>query len=614
MLELLVKYAREHGLVAEPGFTGKDIRWAIVFDDEGRFLDVVEMGDPDLKRNPGRRFEKCPDLSQPEMVRGGVKRSHFLAETADVVALYGKSADTPKTQAKHEFFITLLREAGMVIPELAGIAAVLSDDSSLEAIRERLNDAKARETDKVTFRIADAFPLESNAWHDWWRDFRKSSAVKGEGDENLMRCFATGELVEPAKTHPKIRGLANVGGNTQGDALIGFDKESFRSYGLEQSANAAVSEDAASAYRAALNHLVENYSQRLAGAKVVHWYKKKVAKEDDPLAWLEEGQGQQELNAQEQAKRMLDSIRTRQKIDLQENYFYALTLSGASGRVMVRDWMEGRFENLVENIAGWFDDISITNLSGLGLARAPGIERIITCTLPSRKPNQQYGDWIRPIGAERAGLWIAAIMNQIIPQSALSRVVLLNRNFLISGVLEEILTGKEQRDSAIMLSLLYTRMGLIRAYHSRKERLTGGIAMAEVLRPELNEGHPNPAYQCGRLMAILASLQRSALGNVGAGVVQRYYAAASATPSLVLGRLTRTSQFHLNKLEQLEPGLAHWYEERLSDIWSKLGGGIPRSLNLEGQSLFALGYYQQIADMRKKKIEIADSEKEVNNG
>lgn len=108
----------------------------------------------------------------------------------------------------------------------------------------------------------------------------------------------------------------------------------------------------------------------------------------------------------------------------------------------------------------------------------------------------------------------------------------------------------------------------------------------------LNEDHTDPAYQCGRLMAVLARLQRTALGDVGAGVVQRFYGAASATPALVLGRLTRNSQFHLNKLE---PGLAYWYETRIANIWSRVRDSVPGVLSFEQQSLFALGYYQQIA-------------------
>ena len=113
----------------------------------------------------------------------------------------------------------------------------------------------------------------------------------------------------------------------------------------------------------------------------------------------------------------------------------------------------------------------------------------------------------------------------------------------------------------------------------------------------LNEEHPHPAYQCGRLMAVLADLQRAALGDVGAGIVQRYYSAASSTPALVLGRLTRTSQFHLSKLDA---GLAYWFNGRIADIWARIENSLPATLTLEEQSLFALGYYQQIAANRNK--------------
>ena len=111
----------------------------------------------------------------------------------------------------------------------------------------------------------------------------------------------------------------------------------------------------------------------------------------------------------------------------------------------------------------------------------------------------------------------------------------------------------------------------------------------------LNPDHPEPAYHCGRLLALLASLQRTALGDVGAGVVQRYYAAASQTPGLLLGRLISNARNHLGKLE---PGLSWWYEERFAEVMGRLGDHAPRILDLEGQGLFALGFYQQLAELR----------------
>ena len=134
--------------------------------------------------------------------------------------------------------------------------------------------------------------------------------------------------------------------------------------------------------------------------------------------------------------------------------------------------------------------------------------------------------------------------------------------------------------------------------------------MGTDLKPYLNEEHPHPAYHCGRLLAVLANLQHSALGDVGAGVVQRYYAAASSTPALVLGRVTRTGQFHLNKLKRTD---AHEYQQKISSIWGRIKDSIPPTLTLEEQSLFALGYYQQLADMDYWKSHSSNQKQEESN-
>lgn len=123
------------------------------------------------------------------------------------------------------------------------------------------------------------------------------------------------------------------------------------------------------------------------------------------------------------------------------------------------------------------------------------------------------------------------------------------------------------------------------------------------MQPTLYPDHPEPAYQCGRMLAVLAGLQRAALGDVGAGVVQRYYPAFSQMPGLVLGRLVANARNHLGKLEG---GLAWWYEERIAEIMTRIGERAPRTLGLEGQGLFALGYYQQLAALRVRKDGGAD--------
>ena len=115
------------------------------------------------------------------------------------------------------------------------------------------------------------------------------------------------------------------------------------------------------------------------------------------------------------------------------------------------------------------------------------------------------------------------------------------------------------------------------------------------MTPQLNPDHPAAAYHCGRLLAVFANLQRAALGDVGAGVVQRYYAAMSQTPGLRLGPLSTNARNHLSKLDAK---LAWWFENQITEVMVRLGDGAPRILDLEGQGLFALGYYQQLAALR----------------
>jgi CRISPR-associated protein Csd1 len=110
----------------------------------------------------------------------------------------------------------------------------------------------------------------------------------------------------------------------------------------------------------------------------------------------------------------------------------------------------------------------------------------------------------------------------------------------------------------------------------------------------LQEDHPQAAYHCGRLLAVLESIQRAALGDVNAGVVDRYYGTASTAPASVFGRLLRGAQPHLNKLQRDRPGTAYALEERLEQVLGALDA-FPQTLDLAEQGLFALGYYHQRA-------------------
>lgn len=110
---------------------------------------------------------------------------------------------------------------------------------------------------------------------------------------------------------------------------------------------------------------------------------------------------------------------------------------------------------------------------------------------------------------------------------------------------------------------------------------------------KLNQNSPSVAYQTGRLMAVYAMIQNAALGDVGAGVVERYYTSACSSPALVMGKLATMSQYHLSKLKSDKSGLHTNFNKMLEEITVKIGTTLPKTFSLEQQSEFALGYYFQ---------------------
>ena len=118
---------------------------------------------------------------------------------------------------------------------------------------------------------------------------------------------------------------------------------------------------------------------------------------------------------------------------------------------------------------------------------------------------------------------------------------------------------------------------------------------------KLNKESPSVAYQTGRLMAVYAAIQSAAIGDVGAGVVERYYTSACTSPALVMGKLATMSQYHLSKLKGEQQGLYVFFSKQLEEISRKIGVSLPKAFSLNEQSEFALGYYFQRAERSTSK-------------
>lgn len=562
MLHKIIEYGEKHGIRGEEGFTRKRIRWLLNFSSTGKYLGLLEQAEPGARPGVGREFLNVPHLK----FAGDTPMRQFLVDTVQYALLFGNPKDK-KTLIKHRFLLKLLDDAGDADPFLGRIAKALADESVREKILHDLDKQtpKAKPSDNVTFAEVNGAKsriiVKDKSWHKWWRSYYPT-LFKERDSLSPMRCLVSGELCEPKRTHPKIKGIGRDVGGKEETTLVGYNLDAFCSYGLKQSSNAAVKPELAEQYAAALNELIARHSYRLTGTKIVHWYagKEEVPNELDPLSWLWKTTDEESLErvADSKAHSLLDSIRSGGRSDLLNHQYYSMTLSGSSARVVVRDWIEGQFGELVGNVDDWFGHLSIVRREGGRLAPRPKFLAVLGGLV------RELRDVPPPLETR---MWRVAVRNEKIPEFAMTKALARIRVDII-------------RDEPIN----HARMGLLKAYLNRKGDKN--------MQPYMNEDHPSPAYQCGRLMAVYADLQRAALGNVGAGVVQRYYAAASATPALVFGRLSRGSQFHLNKLEG---GLAYWYQQRLATIWGKIKDNMPKTLTLEEQSLFALGYYQQLA-------------------
>lgn len=124
----------------------------------------------------------------------------------------------------------------------------------------------------------------------------------------------------------------------------------------------------------------------------------------------------------------------------------------------------------------------------------------------------------------------------------------------------------------------------------------------------LDRENASSAYQLGRLFAMAEIAQRVSLGKVNATIRDRYFGAASATPANVFPLLLRGVQNHLGRLRK--EGKGGWIEKEIDQIFAQLPPSLPRSLALQKQGEFAIGYYHQRSARigSKSAGQIADEE------
>ena len=107
----------------------------------------------------------------------------------------------------------------------------------------------------------------------------------------------------------------------------------------------------------------------------------------------------------------------------------------------------------------------------------------------------------------------------------------------------------------------------------------------------LNTENKDPAYLCGRLFAVYEKIQQDASGGgLNRTIKDAYYSSACSTPSIIMPKLDKLAQNHLKKLSE---GLKIKRMQLIGEITDKLEGTFPKTMTLDDQGSFIIGYYQQ---------------------
>ena len=402
-----------------------------------------------------------------------------------------------------------------------------------------------------------------------------------EGKPSQSECLVLGEQLPIARLHPAIKGV--FGAQTSGASIVAFNQESFTSYGKEQGDNAPVSEQAAFAYTTVLNYLLrrsEHNRQRIqiGDASVVFWAEAADTEEAEAAELAFEAllnpPADDETEAA-QVRQMLEKVAKGRPLSelnpkLQEGTrMYVLGLAPNASRLSIRFWEVGTLGLFADRLAWHARDFYIEPVPW---KTEPAARRVLLATVPHREGampkmddafNNLVGEFMRSVLSGRR-----------YPRSLLVNTLMrIRSDGNLSGMRAAICKGVLARDQ---------RLGFQNDDQSE-----------EVL-VSLDKESKSPGYRLGRLFAVLEAAQRGALGGqVNATIRDRYYGAASATPASVFPVLLRNTQNHLGKLRKEKPGLAVVLEKDIREIVEGLSDSFPRSLRIEEQGRFAIGYYHQ---------------------
>lgn len=568
LLQSLVKLYEawaEKGEIEKLGWNPVKISYGVSLDEEGNVDEIIH-----LKTNAPKGNKEIPSLiSLPMPVKRSVGvASNFLYDNVTYVFGYDNSNKPDRAKQCFDCF----RNVGNKVLENTDdefstvIKKFLQKDySEFENLSDLLTELNCTETtvDDILNKGANLllmplgkFPTDSKAICESWNSYYEhSDAPKGV-------CLVTGKDDHIAKLHPVIKNIR--GAQAAGASLVSFNATAFNSYGKENGYNAPVSEYAAFAYASALNKLVSDNDHRVfAGdTTVVCWTEDGESAYQDVFAGI--------FNSDDEVKQKdlhdtILSIVNGNEVKWEgiplnpSNNFYILGISPNSARLSVRFFIQNTFGKVMENL--------LKNQQRMEMVK-PGFEKfnyIPLWRILGETVNKKSRD--KKCKPHLAGDVLNSIINDYNYPST-----------LYYGILGRI--SAEQNVNWVKASVL--KAYLLKNYDSKyKEEIT----------VDYNENSNNKAYLLGVLFSNLEEIQNTANPGIKSTIRDRYFTAASSTPSRVFPILIDLAQNHIKKIPNV--GAKVNCQKMLTETMSKLGDKFPNRLKLDEKGMFQLGYYQR---------------------
>jgi len=553
------KQAADSGALAPEGFEFKEIPFVIVLRADGSVLEVRDTRSGEGKARRAKRYT----------VPKGVKRTvgiaaNLLWDNAEytlALACEGRETAAEDLAKRHIAFRQRIEEA-LLGCEDVGLLALKAFLQTLDVQALTVLPAFAEVqlgNPNLSFQLAGDAGLiaerEAIVQH-----LRARSGEKSTAGTPGIRCLVTGESDELARLHDSIKGV--WGANTSGANIVSFNLPAFNSWGKAQGGNAPIGQKAAANYAAALNALLHKDSTQrvqVGDASTVFWASKAEMPVESLFALLAGARSDDPDAGTKAVGGLYAAIQNGAYVaDDGDERFHVLGLSPNAARLSVRFWHAAPIREFALHIHQYFEDVK------LALPAYEKREFLPLFVLLKSLAVQGKAENIPP---NIAGDTLRAIVNGISFPAALLNLA--------------VIRCRAERE------VTPERASLIKACLTRQARLNQQPENA--LTMSLNPDDPRPAYRLGRLFAALEKIQSDANPGLNATIRERYYGAASASPSAVFPMLLRLKNHHLAKLEG---GFKVSREKLLGQIVDGLDK-FPLQMTLADQGLFAIGYYHQ---------------------